>query len=115
MSLDFTLYLEVDVGEEDLHRATLYSANITHNLNTMAEACGVYNALWRPFKSESEVAGDIIAPLKKELKKLKASPEYYKKYNSPNGWGTYEYFVPFVEKALEACKKYPKAKIHRCV
>jgi hypothetical protein len=107
---------------------TVYSSNITHNLNKMAEAAGIYEALWRPYrkckgfkeggtyekeyafeKNQTIYAKSLIKDLEAGLKKLKEDPEKYKKYNSPNGWGLYENFVPFVESYLEACKKYPKA------
>lgn len=128
--------MSLDVGLKD-PTATynvdyLYDANITHNLTDMAEKANIYKALWRPYQLKKEFkklskgdydeeylfektniiyAKDIISLLKKGLKDLKNKPEYFKNFNSPNGWGTYEHFVPFVEKYLEACKKYPEAII----
>jgi len=61
---------------------------------------------------KAKKAKDIITLLEKGLAKLKAKPEYFEKFNSPNGWGMYEHFIPFVEKYLKACKKYPNAKIY---
>ena len=62
------------------------------------------------FEDENKVfAKEIIEILEKGLKKLKSRPEYFKRFDSPNGWGTYKYFVPFVEKYLKACKEYPEA------
>ena len=89
----------------------VYSANITHNLGEMADKAGIYYALWRPEEIEKTKAGEIIELLKEGLNKLKASPEYFKQFNAENGWGMYEHFVPFVEKYLEACQKYPDATI----
>lgn len=104
----------------------VYSANITHNLGKMAEKAGIYKALWRPYrlmptyseftdydlemKFESEqiiYAIDILPILQKGLKKLKNKPYYYKKFDSDNGWGIYDDFVPFVEKYLQACIENP--------
>lgn len=31
-----------------VRRTCIFSANITHNLNAMAEAAGIYKHLWRP-------------------------------------------------------------------
>lgn len=107
----------------------LYGNNITHNLGKMADMAGIYEALWRPHRlkegynieegnhkeewafeeSTITVAEEIITILEKGLKDLKERPEYFKKFDSPNGWGTYTHFVPFVEKYLEALKEYPKA------
>lgn len=89
----------------------LYWANITHNLGKMADKAGIYYALWRPEEINATTAEDIIPLLEKGLAKLKENPDKYKKYDSPNGWGLYEHFVPFVEKYLSACKEYPKAII----
>ncbi len=137
MSLDF--YLQDNYcghcgrGDEVFHR------NITHNLGSMAKAAGIYLALWRPeeFKDPAAAsaasdawkegrydegdkimaqippvyARDIMPVLQEGLAKLEADPEHYEKYNSPNGWGLYKHFVPFVIEVLEACEKYPDAVV----
>jgi hypothetical protein len=100
---------------------SLYTSNITHNLGEMANKANIYNALWRPYKlhgyddkfEELDItyAKEIIDILEKGLKDMKNKPEYYKKYDSTNGWGLYIHFVPFIEKYLNACKKYPDAII----
>jgi hypothetical protein len=90
---------------------SLYEANITHNLITMAFEAGIYDALWQPKAIEKTKASDIVELLEKGLADLKARPEYFEKFNSSNGWGMYENFVPWVEEYLEACKKYPDALI----
>ena len=116
MSLDVYLnrkrYLSYDEGKtytEDTEQ--VYWANITHNLNKMAGEAGIYEALWRPEEIGKTKASEIVELLEKGLADLKARPEHFEKFNSPNGWGMYEHFVPFVEKYLEACKEYPDAII----
>lgn len=106
MSLDFSLYYTEDNNEIDV-----FSKNITHNLGTMADKAGIYYALWRPEEINAVYAKDIIKLLEEGLKKLKAKPKYYQKFNASNGWGMYEHFVPFVEECLENCIKYPNSKI----
>lgn len=133
MSLDVELvrkrWISYDAGktleEED---KIVYSANITHNLNKMADAAGIYEALWRPYllnteidfgddyqaemefeESQTILAKELIPAIENGLKALKADPKGYKKFDSPNGWGLYENFVPFVEDYLNACKEYPEA------
>lgn len=91
--------------------AEVYSANITHNLNTMAEAAGIYKHLWRPDEIEITKAEQLIAPLTAGLQKLKDAPEHFMQYDSPNGWGMYKHFVPFVEKYLAACVENPDADV----
>lgn len=102
MSLDVSLYLN---GE------CVYDANITHNLTTMADKANIYEVIWRPEEIGCVNANHIISHLEKGLNLLVSRKEYFEEYNSPNGWGMYEHFVPFVEKYLEACKNYPDALI----
>lgn len=110
----------------------VYQANITHNLGKMASKAGLYEALWRPYRlrpdytkeleadykkerefedSQTILAEELIPAIEKGLAKLKAKPAYYKKYDSPNGWGLYEHFVPFVKAYLKACKQFPKSVV----
>jgi hypothetical protein len=104
----------------------VYTANITHNLNVMAEQAGIYKALWRPYQLHKDyahsedynkemafedsvtiIATDIIDIIEQGLDLLKNRPDYFSKFNAINGWGKYVNFVPFVEKYLNALKQYP--------
>ena len=107
MSLD--IYLEDPTAKYETE--LLYWTNITHNLGEMADKAGIYKALWRPEEIGAKYAKDIIEIVEKGLSDLKSRPEYFKQFNSSNGWGMYEHFVPFVAKYLDALKEYPKAKI----
>ena len=89
----------------------LYWANITHNLSKMANQAGLYTALWRPEEAGFETAKDITGILEEGLTRLKRDPDFFRVYNPPNGWGNYDGLVRFVENYLEACRKYPDAKI----
>lgn len=89
----------------------VYQTNITHNLGEMADKAGIYYALWRPEEIEKTKAGEIIHILESGLIALKLKPDYYKTFDSPNGWGLYENFVPFVEKYLNACRQFPDSYI----
>ena len=134
MSLDVSLirttYLSYDKGVTYTEQEEeLYWANITHNLGEMADNAGIYEALWRPYRLKEDfnplekdynveiefednsvtLAKDLIPLLEKGIEDLKVRPEYFEQFNSPNGWGMYEHFVPFVEKYLNACKEYPDA------
>lgn len=136
MSLDVYLirkkWTSYDAGETFTEEnEEVYDANITHNLGEMADKAGIYEALWRPHRlkegynipeedndaeykfeeANTTKAIDIIPYLEKGLADLKARPEYFETFNSPNGWGMYVNFVPFVEKYLNACKQYPDAKV----
>lgn len=88
-----------------------YSRNITHNLGMMAQEAGIYQHLWRPEELGIKYATDLIDPLRAGLELLKSDPERFKAFNSPNGWGMYENFIPFVEDYLNACIETPEAVI----
>jgi hypothetical protein len=136
MSLDVTLYrnylVSYDEGKTlEPKREEVYSANITHNLGKMASEAGLYEALWRPhrlkpgydipeddYKAEWEYeeanpvrAHEIIEIIEKGLADMKDRPKHYEKFNSPNGWGLYKHFVPFIEKYLAALKEFPEAQV----
>lgn len=42
MSPDIWLYSEVDLGGQETEHLHVFDANVTHNLNKMAEACKLY-------------------------------------------------------------------------
>lgn len=121
--MGLTVYLESDEKEKDCccdkcghnHVTTgkelFYSANITHNLNDMAEQAGIYKELWRPEEIGITKAQQLELPLSSGLVKLLENPTHYKLYEAENGWGTYEGFVKFVQLYLAACVKYPNANV----
>ena len=89
----------------------VFSANITHNLTEMADKAGIYYACWRPQEIGAKKAKDILPILEKGYKDMKARPEYYKQFDSPNGWGMYKHFLPWIKEYIDACKQYPDAEI----
>lgn len=133
MSLDVGLYRKYHISYDggktlEEKEEEVFGANITHNLGSMANEAGIYKALWRPYmlkesyvpiedyheelKYEDSVevrAYEIIPIIEKGLEDMKARPEHYKTFDSPNGWGTYVHFIPFIEQYLSACKEFPQA------
>jgi hypothetical protein len=121
MSLD--VYLEGESTEEECvcekcgNRHThnepslLYHENITHNLTKMADECGLYDCIWRPDEKGFTTAKQLTSLLETGLDKLVSNPWEYMKYESENGWGTYDGFVKFVGSYLHACKRYPDSKV----
>ena len=91
---------------------TVFHRNITHNLGSMANAAGIYKALWRPEEINATRAKQLIEPLETGLQTLRLEPDKFKELNPPNGWGTYEGLVSFIESYLGACKKFPEATIY---
>ena len=102
MSLDFSLLID---GSE------VFDANITHNLGKMADAAGIYKVLWRPDENAITKAHQCIEPLRTGLLELVSNRRHYEQFNSPNGWGLYEHFVPFVTRILSACCEHPDADV----
>ena len=90
-------------------RQSLFDSNITHNLNTMAEAAGIYQHLWSPEGIGITKASELVGPLRAGLAMMKADPAYFRALDAPNGWGRYVDFVPWVEEYLCACEKHPDA------
>lgn len=103
MSLD--VYLKTNGG------STVYEANITHNLNTMADAAGIYEHLWRPDEIGITKAEQLIEPLTKGLTALLTDSAKYEQFNPSNGWGDYDGLVSFVSSYLNACKKDPDMNV----
>lgn len=97
--------------ETETETCTVFSANITHNLNTMANAAGIYQALWRPEEIGITTAGQLVPLLRAGLGKLRADPEKFEALNPCNGWGSYDGFVPWVANYLDACEQYPDAEV----
>lgn len=104
MSLDVYL-LEV------MQPASVFDANITHNLGRMAEEAGIYKALWRPDDIGLKKAVDLIPLLRAGLDRLREDPEHFKMFNPENGWGDYEGLVRFTARYLAACEEYPEASV----
>lgn len=90
---------------------TVFDANITHNLNRMADAAGIYKYLWRPDELGISKAKDLIEPLAAGLELMRADKARFEEFNANNGWGTYEQFLPWIEKYLAACQENPDADV----
>ena len=111
MSLDVALYMKIDTGGNELHKVELFDANITHNLGKMADAAGLYEALWCPLENGNSFAGDILPALVEGYRELNDNPVKYKQLDSDNGWGVYDNFLPWVGRYMAACDKHPLACI----
>jgi len=103
--------MSLDVSLEEEQIVEVFSQNITHNLNKMAEALGIYKAVWRPEEINFTKAKQLIEPLENAIKLMREDPEKYKKFDAENGWGTYRDFLPWLKKYLAACKESPNARI----
>lgn len=89
----------------------VYWRNITHNLGRMADAAGIYKALWRPDENDITTAAQLIDPLTDGLMRLRDDPVKFKALNPENGWGDYDGLVNFVQDYLQACISHPTATV----
>jgi hypothetical protein len=103
--------MSLDVTLTRVQPAEVFSANITHNLGRMAEEAGIYKHCWRPEEIGITRAEQLIEPLRAAIKLMEDDPARFKKHDAPNGWGTYEDFLPWLRKYVAACEKYPDALV----
>ena len=103
--------MSLDVHLLAMRETEVFEANITHNLSGMASEAGIYKHLWRPEEIGITTATELIEPLETGLALMKADPQRFKTFDATNKWGTYEQFLPWIEKYLSACKENPDAKV----
>ena len=103
--------MSLDVYLKAVRPTTIYSRNMTHNLNKMAGEAGIYEHLWRPDEIGVTKAGQLIEPLRAGLALMLAEPERFKAFNPPNGWGSYDGLVEFVTEYIGACEENSDADV----
>ena len=103
--------MSLDLWFIDSNGEEVFSENITHNLGRMAEAAGFYKYLWRASENGICFVSELEPHLRVGLVKLIMEPKKYRKFDSPNGWGTYDNFVPWLIKVVNACEEYPEMRV----
>jgi hypothetical protein len=110
MSLDVDLMVTKPVS--------VFSQNITHNLNTMAmtvelsNGMTLYDVMWRPDEQQGlKYARDIAELLDEGWNILLSDPDKFKIFNPSNGWGSYDGLVNFVYNYRNACWDNPDAEL----
>jgi hypothetical protein len=101
------LHVYLHCGEEE----PVYSASIHMSAKEMAHVAGIANTIWKPDAVMAYGASDIIQPLKFGLEFLLAYPALFAEFASDDDTGTYYKLITFIEKYLDACKKFPTAVI----
>ena len=104
--------MSLDISLNVIKQTEVFGANITHNMTPMAKAVGLYVPLWHPEKIYLQWSYELIPLLEEGITLLKSDPEQYKALNPDNGWGSYDTFLPWLEKLLEQCKEHPDAFIN---
>jgi len=109
--------MSLDVDLMVTQPTSVYSGNITHNLNKMAmevklsNGKTLYDVLWRPDEHGYSLAEDISDLLDEGFNILLSDPEKFQKFNPENGWGDYEGLVNFVYAYRNACWETPDAEL----
>ena len=101
MSYDIALYRK---GIKNKKRAYYnYDGNITYNVCNMLEVAFGENHLkkWNNMSCDK-----FFRELEKGYIDMIRNPEKYRKYNSPNGWGTYETTLSTIKKLYERIQEY---------
>lgn len=101
MSYDIALYRK---GLKNKERSYYdYDGNITYNVYEMLEVAFGEEHL----KKWNDLSYDkFFKDLEKGYIDMIKNSEKYRKYNSPNGWGTYETTLNAIEKLYKAIKEY---------
>lgn len=103
--------MSLDVSLIDADGNEVFSANITHNLNHMAHEAGIYKALWRPEEVGITTARQVAEAVQPGFDQMAQRPSHFEKLNALNGWGRYDNFLPWIARYLEACRRWPDAKV----
>ena len=103
--------MSLDVFLTRLEPTEVFGANITHNLGKMANEAGIYEIVWRPGEVGIKTAGQLIEPLRAGIELMAGDPVRFMAFDSPNGWGLYENFLPWLRRYLAACEEYPDAGV----
>lgn len=102
-----------DRDKECFSEETYWSANITHNLGEMASNIPIvfngtpttlYYVCWRPEEIGVKTVGDTLPLLVQGLHYMIDHRKELERYDSPNGWGTYNEFMKFLLNYKQACE-----------
>lgn len=101
---------------------SVLNLNITNNLNKMVQQYSYehYLAIWHPYdlnsldKCRPLLAIDVVNYYEETLIEFLHNRKEYERYNSSNGWGTYDDMVSFLTQLISYCHKYPTATLTAC-
>lgn len=117
-----TYFPDIDsdtIEEKTYEDDTYFHINITHNLTDMADECKVlgtckynsdstvvtlYDLMWHPEDSLNITTPnmDYLEDIISCYRKLLEEPDYFKKFNPDNGWGTYEQLAKRTKEYINA-------------
>ena len=103
--------MSLDIYLTAVRPTTVFESNITHKLTAMADAAGLYRALWRPNEMELVKAEQLIPILVAGRETLVTRRADMEALNPSNGWGSYDGLLRVVDEYLAACREHPDADI----
>jgi hypothetical protein len=112
--------MSLDMYLRDRHEVN--GLNVTHNLGKMAShvivrhitidnpmdsVLTLYDLTWNFVESDYKVGSDISESLYRAIRYMVAHKKQLLKYDSQNGWGTYDGLLNFTIGLLEITLRYP--------
>lgn len=102
--MSYDIYFKIKPADCELYVEIRHASNITWNLREMiVRSTGLE---WRNEENNGLVK-DVIPHIQKGLAELVNHPEKYKKYESPNGWGTIKGCKRFFSEIINAYEELP--------
>ena len=103
VGMSYDIWLEIDTGAGEKVQCG-ESWNYTSNMGPAWREAG---ADLREF--DGKLAGECVVVLGDAIEVMRGDPEKYRKFDAPNGWGTYDTLVPALERLLLTMRRHPKA------
>ena len=99
---------------QDENDEILFTADITHNLRSMADAANLRDVLWRPHECCNETtvfAKNIVSNLRDGVISLATIKTTFGEFEPPFQEGTWVDLLLFCSAYLQACKDFPNATV----
>jgi hypothetical protein len=112
MSLEIQLYCNVELGGKEPERIGLFQTSITANLLNMGKRTGHWEFIWEPGENNIWFAYQMRPFLESAITFCLENKEFLSTFNHKSGYGTYEEFLTILQEYLEACKRWPLARIY---
>ncbi len=106
--MSYDVDLKAKVEGLDKYVCVSDNFNITCNVHELILQSSGWEILNNKNNGKAEDIGKLI---EKGIVELETRPEYYKKYEAKNGWGTIDSTLRFYDRLLEGCKEFPFAYV----
>lgn len=87
-------------------RVGSYDGNITSNASRIFNEAFNTNGYWTDLLNGNS-SSDVVPIVKQALINLCEKPSHYKQFDSPNGWGIWRDFLPFLAELHEGMINNP--------